>query len=221
MVVLGDSSPLRLGKIEPWASGVVLAGGLTGSEMRRNWARITLVIPKYPQQISTSEKQGVLRWEVGSRGNLGWCQGCQSCYQVQSTQQLDVHSPSASEQLQHPECSPCQSCPGHLTWSCTAQSKGWHPPALQGLFKEQLVPSELLCWVSPSGALTVIFLKLDIHFGSLIFSLHSQALCLFLSVAPANVYFFQESFQFLSDWPQSLLRKCARTFSCDKTKTQN
>lgn len=112
---------------------------------------------------------------------MGWCQGCQRCYQVQSTQELDVHSSSAAvcSSLSAATASPAS--PGHLTRSCTAQSKGWHPPALQGLFREQLVPSELLCTVSPSGALTVIFLKLDIHLGDLIFSLDSQTPCLFLS----------------------------------------
>lgn len=160
MVVLGDSSPLCLGKIEPSAFGVVLAGGLTGSEIRKNWARITQLTPKYPQQISTSEKQGVLRWEVRSKANLGWCQGCQRRYQVQSTQELDVHSSSAAvcSSLQQSECSHSQPCQHRAPDPiCAAQSKGWHPPALQGLFREQLVPSELLSRVSPSGALTVIF----------------------------------------------------------------
>lgn len=125
MVVLGDSSPLRLGKIEPSASGVVLAGGLTGSKIRRHCARITLVTPKYPQKTGTSEKQGVLTWEVGSKANLGWCQGCQRCYQGQSIQELDVQSTSAWQQLQHSECSHSQPCqPGP-----TAQGI-WSDPAL-------------------------------------------------------------------------------------------
>lgn len=64
-----------------------------------------------PQQTNTSEQQGILKWEVGRKENLGWCQAYQRCYQAgisfwswQSTQQLDVLS-LLNTPLQHISCS--------------------------------------------------------------------------------------------------------------------
>lgn len=97
--------------------------------------------------MSTSEKQGVLRWEVGTKANLGWCQWCQRCFQVQSTQELDVHSTSA-----HSSCSTLSAATGcsqdqqHRAPEPALHEQGMASTSSPGAFQGAAATSTVILW---------------------------------------------------------------------------